>query len=132
MFYETLACIGLNFILKYGSILDLPRRALVSRFKFFRDLFDCSLCLGFWCGVTGSASLYYIHGEWNYIYYFLPFVAALGSLTADVVIGTVKTYEMRLEHGYGSAPASFPPVADRAPCPGCGGEAEDPSDKEGE
>ena len=58
MLYVLMACIGLMCILKYGSILSWPRDVLTSRIEFFEDLFGCSLCLGFWCGVAvGSKPL---------------------------------------------------------------------------
>jgi hypothetical protein len=48
--FKTFCLIGLCFILKYGAILNWPRNFL-TRWKFFELLFDCGLCLGFWCGV---------------------------------------------------------------------------------
>ena len=51
LFFNTVACIGLCFILKYGTILDTLRR-LLSKIKFFADLFSCSMCLGFWSGLA--------------------------------------------------------------------------------
>ena len=38
------------WILKYGTILNLPRNFL-SKNKYFKELFKCSLCLGFWVGI---------------------------------------------------------------------------------
>jgi len=46
----TFSCIGLCFILKYGSILSFFRDKL-TRYKYFKELFSCALCLGFWSGV---------------------------------------------------------------------------------
>jgi hypothetical protein len=50
MIVELLACVGLMFILKYGTILDSQRKKLYES-EFFEKLFSCSLCLGFWSGV---------------------------------------------------------------------------------
>lgn len=50
LIFNTGCIIGLVLILKYGSILDKPRNFL-TKWKFFKQLFDCGLCLGFWCGV---------------------------------------------------------------------------------
>lgn len=47
-----LACIGLMFILKYGTILDQPRNWIKSKHTKLNDLFSCALCLGFWCGAA--------------------------------------------------------------------------------
>jgi hypothetical protein len=46
---EVFFAIGLCFILKYGTILNLPRNFL-SRFSFFKNLLNCCLCLGFHVG----------------------------------------------------------------------------------
>lgn len=48
--FQTFVLIGLCFILKYGSILNWPRNFLIKS-KFFAQLFDCALCLGFWVGL---------------------------------------------------------------------------------
>jgi hypothetical protein len=50
LFFNTFACIGLCAILKYGTILS-PIRSALSKIKFFRELFSCSMCLGFWSGL---------------------------------------------------------------------------------
>jgi hypothetical protein len=50
LIFNSFCLIGLCFILKYGSILNWPRNFL-TKSKFFADLFDCGLCLGFWVGV---------------------------------------------------------------------------------
>jgi hypothetical protein len=48
---HTFSCIGLCFILKYGSILSFIRNRL-TKYKYFAELFSCSLCLGFWSGLA--------------------------------------------------------------------------------
>ena len=47
---ELLACIGLTFILKYGTILNIPRNIFTRLHPCIDKLFKCSLCLGFWSG----------------------------------------------------------------------------------
>ena len=49
--YYLFASLGLCYILKYGTILNKPRNYFISKFNFCKELFGCSLCLGFWCGV---------------------------------------------------------------------------------
>lgn len=49
LIFHSIACIGLCFILKYGSILAFIRDRL-KRITYFNELFSCSLCLGFWSG----------------------------------------------------------------------------------
>lgn len=55
--------IGTCFILKYGSILDFIRVPL-TKLTFFKKLFSCALCLGFWIGLlwgsVSTGSLYYV------------------------------------------------------------------------
>ena len=51
LFFNTFACIGLCAILKYGTILDFIRTPL-KKFSFFKDLFSCAMCLGFWSGLV--------------------------------------------------------------------------------
>lgn len=51
LFYITFACVGMMFILKYGTLLDEARAAICEDSPFFTELFQCALCLGFWCGM---------------------------------------------------------------------------------
>ena len=46
---ELIACVGLHWIIKYGTILNKPRD-IFKRIKLVEQLLKCSLCLGFWCG----------------------------------------------------------------------------------
>lgn len=51
----------------YGSILNWIRNFL-TRCKFFRELFKCAQCIGFWAGVAHLAVLlaaYNQHGTWS-------------------------------------------------------------------
>lgn len=50
---ELLCCVGLHWVLKYGTVLNVPRK-YITRINLFDGLFKCSLCLGFWCGVIVS------------------------------------------------------------------------------
>jgi len=58
LIFQTFTLMGLCFILKYGKILNPVRDFLIknSEFsskipEFFKDLFKCSMCLGFWVGL---------------------------------------------------------------------------------
>lgn len=42
---------GLNTILHQGTILDKSRNFLKRKSSFFDELFECTLCLGFWSGL---------------------------------------------------------------------------------
>ena len=54
---ELICCLGLHWILKYGTILN-KFRSFIYRISLIKKLFQCSLCLGFWCGLlVGVGSL---------------------------------------------------------------------------
>ena len=92
--FVCLSCIGLTFILKYGSILNYIR-SFLCRIKLFEDLFKCSLCLGFWSGIFHSIVLYHI--KWNDIYFLLPFVSSALSWLADSLLRVIQTSEMLMD-----------------------------------
>ena len=50
MILELISCVGVHWILKYGTILNLPR-SIICKVPLLKCLFACSLCLGFWAGV---------------------------------------------------------------------------------
>ena len=58
MIVELLACVGAHWILKYGTILNIPR-GVITRVPLIDKLFKCSLCLGFWVGVAVGAYIDY-------------------------------------------------------------------------
>ena len=91
-----LASIGLMCILKYGSILDWPRTFLTARFEFFDDLFHCSLCLGFWSGISVTTFIYFCDPPWDPIYWLFPFTASLFCWVSDSLIGILKDGEVYL------------------------------------
>lgn len=89
-----LSCIGLTFILKYGSILSFIRKPLV-KISFFKELFGCSLCLGFWSGVFHGV-LFYIFIEQSYVCFLLPTVSSFLSWLFDGVIDYIHTNSIHL------------------------------------
>lgn len=86
---EILACIGLTFILKYGTILNMPRKFLTGIHKIIKQLFDCSLCLGFWSGVT----VYFVNQSTP----LLPLASAAACWGADSLVGVLQYLELKLE-----------------------------------
>jgi len=50
LLYYFLSSLGFCFILKYATILNGLRNQITKRSNFFKELFSCSMCLGFWCG----------------------------------------------------------------------------------
>ena len=85
---ELLACVGLTFILKYGSVLNWPRK-LLCKIGFFQELFKCSLCLGFWSGV----GVYMIEQQTL----LLPFASAATCWAADSAVAILQWWEIKLE-----------------------------------
>jgi len=86
---ELLACVGLTFILKYGSILNWPRN-LLCKLSFFQELFKCSLCLGFWSG----AVIYFVEQD-NIL---LPLASAATCWAADSIVAILQWLEIKLEN----------------------------------
>lgn len=82
-----LACIGLMFILKYGTILNQPRNWLKGKHEKLNDLFSCALCLGFWCG-----------GIIQIVPQFLIVMLSVAAVCwiVDVVFGAIIDYSQKL------------------------------------
>ncbi len=87
MIIEFISCIGLMWILRYGSILNLPRKS-ICKFKIFKELFNCSLCLGFWCGVIIAISSNYI--EQNNKLIFLPLCSSALCWFFDSILDLIQ------------------------------------------
>lgn len=92
--YALLCCIGLTFILKYGSILNFVRQPFC-RWILFKNLFDCALCLGFWSGIIVGICAYYIN--WDPNFYLLPLASSGLSWFADSVLRVVQTREILMD-----------------------------------
>lgn len=86
---ELLACIGLTFILKYGTILNMPRNFLYGLHESIKQLFSCSLCLGFWSGVA----IYFVEQSIP----LLPLASAAACWVADSLVGVLQYLELKLE-----------------------------------
>jgi hypothetical protein len=71
---ELCACVGLMWLLRFGSILKRPR-SLLKEIPLFRDLLNCSLCLGFWTGLLIGLILYF-YKENNIIYCLFPLASS--------------------------------------------------------
>ena len=82
------ACVGLHWILKYGTILN-PVRNIITKVKLIKELFKCSLCLGFWCGLAVG------------LYYSDPVLLALASSGtcwfADNISNVLQSIEIKLD-----------------------------------
>lgn len=88
MTFNLICCVGLHWILKYGSILNLPR-SFITKLKIFENLFKCSLCLGFWAGVIVS-----LLTDNNIL---LPFASAGVCWFMDNINNTLQSIELKLD-----------------------------------
>ena len=88
MVYELICCVGMHWIFKYGSILNIPRDFL-SKLNIFDSLFKCSLCLGFWVGIVVS-----LLTDNNIL---LPFASAGVCWFLDNINNTLQSVEIKLD-----------------------------------
>ena len=96
MILPLLACIGLMWILKYGTSLNRPRSYLCSLHPLIKELFSCSLCLGFWSGAVIGAFC------WRYCYMgaetmLFPLASAALSWFADCLCDYIQLQQLRAE-----------------------------------
>lgn len=80
--FILISCLGLNMILKIGTIFNKPRRILY-RSNFLRDLLTCSMCLGWWVGFFWQWFLF-DYPDWFRI--MLPFASSICCLVGDLLI----------------------------------------------
>tara|TARA_Y100000592_G_C5482355_1_gene326433 strand:- start:3284 stop:3610 length:327 start_codon:yes stop_codon:yes gene_type:complete len=79
------ASIGLANILKYGSILK-PLRGLLFKISFFKEMFSCSMCLGFWSGLIISIIVYRLGISESALFLLMPLVSSCTFQLFDVLI----------------------------------------------
>jgi hypothetical protein len=89
-----LSCVGLTFILKYGTILKWFR-AFLFNIKAVEKLFKCSLCLGFWSGLLHSIIMYQI--KWDNIYFLLPLASSSLCWFIDSLLRSIQTSEILMD-----------------------------------
>jgi hypothetical protein len=94
--YIILACLGLTFILKYGTIFNKPR-AFVCKCKFLNDLFKCSLCLGFWSGVIVGVFCFYTELLDDKVF-LLPLVSSACCWILDNLNNVIQSIEIKLDN----------------------------------
>lgn len=81
--YHTFVLLGICFILKYGAILNFIRNPL-KKISFFKELFNCCLCMGFWIGLFYSTLS---QMPWT-----LCFYSAAVCWIADYIIQIIQKY----------------------------------------
>ena len=94
--FVILACLGLTFILKYGTILDIPR-VFLCKVSVLRDLFKCSLCLGFWSGVI-IGYICYIYNILGDLIILLPLVSSACCWIGDNINNVIQSVEIKLDN----------------------------------
>jgi hypothetical protein len=95
MSYYLVSCIGLTFLLKYAKILKHYRDHWIKEDEFFKDLFGCSLCLGFWVGMIHIPFISLCDGT-NLKLLLLPAVSAATSWFADGALQMIQALELYL------------------------------------
>ena len=80
---------GLTFILKYATILKTPRQYVTQR-PLLKELFKCSLCLGFWSGV-----IVFVVGGTHY--HLLPLASAGVCWTSDNLNNVLQSVEIIID-----------------------------------
>lgn len=90
------SCIGLTFILKYGSILKEYRAQVTKNNKLLQKLFKCSLCLGFWAGFLHIPYVALCEWKLDPRFLSLPFVSAAVCWTADSIVQMIQAVDVYL------------------------------------
>ena len=84
------ASVGLTNILKYGSILKTPRNAIIEKNPFIKELFSCSMCLGFWSGILiGLIGYFYLNINSSIL---LPLASSVFSQFFDYAIDAIDGF----------------------------------------
>ena len=95
MIYDILACIGVTFIIKYGTILS-GYRTLVSKIHpKIKELHKCSLCLGLWVGVLVGLFEYYFNP--HYQLFLLPFISSGVCWVIDNLNNVYQSIEIKID-----------------------------------
>ena len=85
---DLLCCLGLHWIIKYGTILNFVRTPL-KRVKILKELLECSLCLGFWCGVIVAI----VSNDWR-----ICFASAAVCWLMDNINNMIQSVEIKLDN----------------------------------
>jgi hypothetical protein len=92
LFY-LLASLGLTYICKYGTILDVPRNWLGEHIPRTKELFKCSLCLGFWTGMFLTPVVLMDVGVCPSVVF--PFASAAWCWTVDEIHDVIVSWKTK-------------------------------------
>ncbi len=88
LFFYFFVSLGLCYIIKYSSLLTSTRKLLSDKFNFFSELFECSMCLGFWCGVVLIPFLW-DYNDLEEVSLLYPFASSSFCWTMDILLDTM-------------------------------------------
>lgn len=91
------AAIGLTFIIVHAKIMDkLKLRPLWEKVPFFKELFKCGLCTGFWVGFLYATPLFLllVNGLFPILFYIvtLPFAISATCFLYERIIMILLDY----------------------------------------
>ena len=92
LFY-LLASLGLTYVFKYGTILNVPRTWLGIQFAPLKELFKCSLCLGFWTGALLTPVVFLDVGACPAVVF--PLASAAWCWTIDEVHDVLVSWKVK-------------------------------------
>jgi len=96
MLFELLVALSIRFFLFDFVLFKKIRLYLKQKGYFFRKLFSCPFCQGFWCGLAVYLYNHTVGLNWQQIVSLLCFgfiSAYLGLATAVVLHPLIKNYE---------------------------------------
>ena len=96
MINDIIACVGLMFIIKYGTILTWYRNFVSSLHPQIAELHKCSLCLGFWCGVVVMCFELHFNSS-NHQLYLLPLISSGVCWVTDNINNTIQSIEIKID-----------------------------------
>lgn len=97
MIIDLLACVGLMFIVKYGTILNGYRKFVMNLHPKLEELHKCSLCLGFWSGVLISCVERWIIYNDDARLILLPLASAGVCWIVDNINNLIQSHEIKID-----------------------------------
>ena len=83
------------WILRYGSILNKPRAYICGKSNILKELFNCSLCLGFWTGCLIGGIFFYLERDIHYALF--PLVSSALCWFFDSLLDLIQLAANKLE-----------------------------------
>ncbi len=96
MIYKPLACVGVMFIIKYGTILSWYRDIVCKIHPKIAELHKCSLCLGFWTGMCILGFELYFNNP-DYKIYLLPLASSACCWVIDNLNNVLQSIEIKID-----------------------------------